>query len=170
MPEPTTAEIADRIEAGRVALRDLRPALEAGAPWPLSERFDHADEAVWGPPEILAHLAEMVPYWTGEMERVLDGAARGAEPVPFGRLATDDVRTAVLGRDRSLPVAELLSRIDADADRLEQRLRGLTEVGLDRRGLHPRRGEQSVRELLERFVVDHLDEHLRQLRPLLSRN
>lgn len=90
--------------------------------------------------------------------------------MPFGRLATDDVRTAVLGRDRSLPVAELLSRIDADADRLEQRLRGLTEVGLDRRGLHPRRGEQSVRELLERFVVDHLDEHLRQLRPLLSRN
>ena len=38
----------------------------------------------WGPPEMLAHVAEMLPYWLGEVERILDGPT-GAGPVRAGR-------------------------------------------------------------------------------------
>ncbi len=101
--------LLDRLDAARAGLAATRPAVEAGAPWPLAETFDDSDEARWGPREVLAHLAEMVPYWLGEIERVLAG---DPEPVPFGRIATDPVRIAIVERDRSLPPRELYDRID----------------------------------------------------------
>jgi hypothetical protein len=166
------AAVADSL-AGRLrdharSLSSLRSALVDGAPWPLSERFDHSDEAAWGPPEILAHIGEMLPYWHGEAERVIDGKARGLEPVPFGRTATDDVRIGIIGRDRSLPVRELLSRIDADAERLASRMETLRADELLARGRHPTRGELTVAELLDRFAVTHFEEHIVQLRTGLS--
>ena len=36
--------------------------------------------------ELLAHVAEMLPYWLGEVERILAGPP---EPVPFGRVGSD---------------------------------------------------------------------------------
>src|SRR6476646_2623773 len=62
-----------RLRAARDGLATTRPAIEAGAPWPMAAVYDDSDEARWGPGEVLAHLAEMAPYWLGEIERVLDG-------------------------------------------------------------------------------------------------
>ena len=73
-----------RLRAARDGLAPTRPAIEAGAPWPMAAVYDDSDEARWGPGEVLAHLAEMAPYWLGEIERVLDGAA-GARAVRPGR-------------------------------------------------------------------------------------
>ncbi|HYM82569.1 MAG TPA: DinB family protein [Candidatus Dormibacteraeota bacterium] len=151
-------------EAGR-SFAELRPAVVAKEPWPLAERFDHAPEASWGPPEILAHVEEMLPFWSGEMERIL--AAR-LEPVPFGRVATDPVRLGIIGRDRAVPLRELFDRIDADVARWQRRLPVLGAGDLARRGLHPRRGEMSVADVLEAFVVGHLEEHAMQLRDVLA--
>jgi len=154
-----------RLEAATAALEATRPAIEAGSPWPLAATFDHSDEAHWGPPEVLAHLAEMVPYWLGEIERVLAGAP---EPVPFGRVATDTVRLSVLERDRSLPPHELYDRTTSALERLERRLETLTQVELARRGLHPRAGEMTVAEMPDRFIIGHMAEHILQLEELVG--
>ena len=84
--ESGLAALAARLSAARDDLLRLEAAVTAGAPWPLSDHFGVEPEAHWGPPETLAHLAEMIPYWTGEMARVLDASD---EPVPFGRVASD---------------------------------------------------------------------------------
>jgi hypothetical protein len=156
----TTSDLAARLEAASKRLAGLRPAVEAGAPWPLSDNFGTEPEASWGPPETLAHVAEMLPFWLGEIERLVDG--RG-EPVPFGRVATDQIRLLVLERDRSLPPRELFARIAADTDRVARRLKALTPRHTTRRGIHPRRGEMTVEELAEHFLVNHLEEHADQL-------
>jgi hypothetical protein len=157
--------LADRLHAATAGLRATRPAVEAGAPWPLETTIDNSDEAHWGPPEVLAHLAEMATYWTGEIERVLAGAP---EPVPFGRIATDPVRLAVLERDRSLPARELYDRTTSALERLERRLTELTPADLARRGLHPRLGEMTVAQIPERFIATHLAEHVVQLEAVLG--
>ena len=59
-------------------------------------------EASWGPREVLAHVEEMLPFWLGEMERVIDGD--GSAAVPFGRTADDAIRLGIIDRDRSLPL------------------------------------------------------------------
>ncbi len=153
-------ELIPRLTAANDRLAALRPAVEAGAPWPLSDNFGTEPEASWGPPETLAHVAEMLPFWLGEIERIVDGRT---EPVPFGRVASDPVRLLVLERDRSLPPRALFDRIAADADRVGKRLATLTPAGAARRGLHPRLGEMTVEALAERFIVSHLQEHAQQL-------
>ena len=151
------ADVADRLTA-------LRPVLE-GREWPLAERFDHAPEASWGPREVLAHLEEMFAFWLGEAERVVDMTAG---PEPFGRVGTDDVRVAVIGRDRTLPVRELLARIFAGIERWRRRWPELSEAERARTGLHPTQGELTVDDLATRFVADHAEGHLDQLGEILG--
>jgi hypothetical protein len=139
----------------------MRRALEAGAPWPVATRFDHSPEATWGPPEILAHLGEMLPYWLGEAERIL--ASDDDEPIPFGRLATDDLRLAIISRDRKLPITELQALVQVGIERWRQRLGELDDRDRGRQGVHPTRGVQSVVDVANRFVASHLEEHLDQL-------
>ena len=149
----------------RDRLDGLRPAVEAGAPWPMAARFDHDPEASWGPMELLAHVAEMLPFWLGEVERIL---VEPPDPVPFGRLGTDPVRIALIGRDRTLPVAELYTRIDAGLKRWVDRLATLSPAQLAKIGLHPRLGEMTVEAIIERQVIGHFDEHVRQLESILG--
>jgi DinB superfamily len=160
-----TDDLVARLETASKRLAALRPAVEAGAPWPLSANFGTEPEASWGPPETLAHVAEMLPFWLGEIERVVDGTA---EPVPFGRVATDQLRLLVLERDRSLPPRELFERIAAGTDRVARRLETLTARDALKRGVHPVRGELTVEALAERFIVSHLEEHAEQLATVLA--
>ena len=154
-----------RLEAAAAALLALRGEVEAGAPWPMAELYGVEPEASWGPPELLAHVGEYLGYWLGEIERVLEGD--GVTPVPFGRVATDTLRLGVIGRDRSLPLHELFSRIEADAARVARRLGELDEAAAATRGLHPTRGAMTVRELLQPFLVEHTEGHVKQLREIL---
>lgn len=157
---------ADRLEAAVGAILAHRDRVERAGPWPLAEMYGTEAEASWGPPELLAHLDEMLRYWLGEIERILDGPPDAA--VPFGRVASDAVRIGVIGRDRTVPLRELFARLDADRARVAARLRELTLEESGRRGLHPARGELSVVDIVERFVVGHLEEHVSQLRAILA--
>jgi hypothetical protein len=158
--------LASRLETAASAILALRPAVEARSPWPMAELYGTEAEARWGPPEVLAHLEEMLPFWLGEMERILDGP--GGAPVPFGRVATDTVRIAIIGRDRTVPVRELFARVESDATRLAARMRQLNPADVEREGIHPRLGVLTVGALLERFTVTHLEEHVEQLRESLD--
>jgi len=159
--------LLQRLHEGSARLGATRPGVVAGAPWPLAERFDDAPEAEWGPPEVLAHVAEMIPYWQGEMERIL-AADAGAGAVPFGRLATDTNRLGILERDRSLPPGELYDRIDHAVERFGRRLETLTGDESTRLGVHPKRGEMTIADLADRFVVGHLADHAVQLEGILG--
>jgi DinB superfamily len=157
---------ADRLEAAAAAMLELAPRIEAGAPWPLAEMYGPEPEASWNPPELLAHVEEYLPYWLGEIERVLAGD--GGTPVAFGRVATDTVRIGVIGRDRTVPLRELFARIKSDAPRVAARLRELSEADAARTGIHPTRGEMAVRDMLDPFLVGHTEGHVTQLREILD--
>jgi DinB superfamily len=162
----TLSALADRLDAATRELEGLRPAIEAGEPWPLTDVYGPGPESSWGPREVLAHVAEMLPYWMGEIERILDGAT--GEAVPFGRTEADAVRVAIIGRDRTMPSRELLSRVGSDARRVARRLRELPDDDAARVGQHATRGPISVAEIVERFQVGHLEGHVTQLREILA--
>jgi hypothetical protein len=157
---------ARRLRTASEALLALVPRVETGTPWPLAEVFGPEPEASWGPPELLAHVEEFLPYWMGEIERVLAGAID--EPVPFGRVATDPVRSGIIGRDRTLPFRELGSRIRSETVRVAGRLGELSTDEAGRHGLHPTRGAMTVTEMLDPFLVGHLEGHVVQLEEILA--
>jgi hypothetical protein len=157
---------AARLETAVAAIVAMRPDIEAGAPWPLAEVYGPEPEASWGPPELLAHVEEYLRYWMGEIERVL--AADEGSPAAFGRVASDGIRLGVIGRDRTLPFRELFARIEADSSRVAKRLAELDDDQAERRGVHPARGEMTVREMTEPFLVGHTEGHVTQLREILG--
>jgi hypothetical protein len=165
-PTNPTARTIGRLRDAAAGFAGFDSAIEAGRPWP-SHVIDHdgGPESEWGPTEVLAHVTEMLPFWLGEIERILDGAP---EPVPFGRTATDRLRIMTIERDRTLPPTELLDRIGAAVERYARRLDRLTASDLARRGLHPSLGEVSVANALERFVVSHAEGHVIQLAETLG--
>lgn len=160
-----TSDLLARLRRDADEVLSLRQGVADGEPWPLAPAFGPS-EGDWGVREVLAHLAEMIPYWTDQSERIL---AEPTEPASFGREATDDVRVAIIGRDRSLPASVLFQRIADEVGLTERRLGRMSDDDLARRGLHPRRGAMSVGDIFERFVADHLAEHAAQLRDILSR-
>ena len=158
-------DIADRLLDARTRLDALRGEVEARAPWPASENFGAEPESSWYPPELLAHVAEMVPYWMAQIERILEGYP---EPVPFGRVQTDEERIAAIGRDRALPVGDLFDRIAEGTEAAGRRLGELSAEQIERRGTHPTRGEMTVEAVVERMLINHIGEHVEQLDSILG--
>ena len=107
----------------------------------------------------------MLPYWLGEIERVIAGPV---EPVPFGREPTDLVRVLTVDRDRTLPVSELYARLDNSLERVLRRLLELDERQAARRGLHKQRGEMTVRQIVDTMLAGHIEEHCRQMAAALD--
>lgn len=165
---PFTADPSSRLAASRAAFAALRPRVEASAPWPLADDFGTGPEASWGPREVLAHTAEMLPYWLGEFERVVEAGRGSGDGRPFGRTAEDPLRLGVLERDRSLPFRELFDRIDAGIGRWGRRIASGSPGDDAAIGLHPRLGEMTAGEIRDRFVVAHLDDHAAQLEATLA--
>ncbi len=156
----------DRLRLARAAYADMHARVAAGEPWPLATAFGTEPEAAWGPREVLAHVAEMLPFWLGEMERVIDGD--GGSAVPFGRVADDAVRIGLIARDRTLPLRVLLGRVDTGLRDWVERLGTLTEDERNRMGVHPRLGEMAAAAVLERFVLGHAEDHVAQLEAIIA--
>ncbi len=156
----------ERLAAARRAYADLAPRVMAGEPWPLAEDYGTGPEASWGPREVLAHVEEMLPFWLGEMERVIDGDGRAA--VPFGRTADDPIRIGFIERDRSLPLRVLFGRIDTGLRAWEERIPTLTDAESARVGAHPRLGEMPAPAILEQFVIGHAEDHIAQLSDIIA--
>ncbi len=120
-----------------------------------------ADE--WTIMQNLAHIVEFMPYWAGEVDKVL------AEPgCLFGRTPDN------AGRLQGISQHELdsLSKIDAALSesyvKLDGVLRKLHDSDLGLIGNHVRYGEKSIGWLIDDLIVDHLKGHVEQIQQNLS--
>jgi hypothetical protein len=158
------AELQHRLAAAEARLAALADAELTGLTEP-----DPGESERWDAGQVWAHLAEFPTYWLGQVLRVIDAAAAGQpQPIPFGRVKTDAARIEAIERDRREAPRALLERVRAGIERTRIQLDNFTLEELDVHGLHPTRGEISVASIIERFVVDHLEEHAAQLELLAA--
>jgi DinB superfamily len=114
----------------------------------------------WDRGQVLAHVAEMLPYWGQQAELI--AAGRQAE---FGRVKGDPDRLAAIERDRREDPERLLGRVDEGVAAVLALLDRLDAAALARTGRHQTLGEMTVAEIIDRFAVAHLEEHAEQLDP-----
>lgn len=117
--------------------------------------------AEWSATEILAHVAEFMPYWAEQAAQV---AARGRDGEPFGRTHDDPARIAAVDAHAHDPLDESEARAVEATRTAIATLRRIPADGWARTAVHARRGEMTVAQIVEQFIVHHLDEHSSQAR------
>jgi DinB superfamily len=156
-----------RLDTALARLRAVQQRLDehaaAGPPPGLTEPDPGGTER-WEAGQVWAHLAEFPPYWLAEIQHILERRASGdPEPIPFGRTKTDPGRIAAIERDRHDDPAALLRRVQDGIAATVSQLETLHSDAMSTRGLHPTRGEMTPGEIVDRFIIDHLEEHTDQL-------
>jgi hypothetical protein len=114
----------------------------------------------WDRGQVLSHVAEMLPYWVGQAMHVVSSGGGG---VGFGRTKATPSRLQRIESGRHEDVPALLARIDAGVTDARKLIERLSDDELRMTGTHPTLGEMSVAQLLDEFVVDHMEEHAEQL-------
>jgi hypothetical protein len=159
--------VPDPAEDFIVALDELLPRFAAVAAAPDTVALTEPDPALgerWDRGQVWAHLVEFVPYWMEQIQHVIE--AESDQPVPFGRVKTDPDRIAAIQAGRHHPVAGQWEELENEIGDLKAFLTGLADEEWDRTGEHPTLGTMTVPQMVERFLVDHLDEHATQLESL----
>jgi hypothetical protein len=122
----------------------------------------------WEAGQVWAHLAEFPAYWLEQARGVI--AAGAGSPVPFGRTKTDPGRLAAIERERRTAPLDLFERARGDIDDVANFLRALPAAAWELIGEHPTLGPMRIDQIVERFVVAHLEEHADQLDLLAGRH
>jgi len=115
----------------------------------------------WEAAQVWAHMAEFVGYWQAQLERVVDNYQ--GQPVPFGRTKEDAGRIEAIEAGRSVPIAELMEEVHGGIEVTRRYLPTLSAEQWGATGLHATRGEMTVPQIVERFTINHLEEHADQL-------
>ena len=153
------ADFATRLDVALARLEAHAEATSAGltpADARTGERWDEGQ--VW------AHLAEFIPYWIVQVGVVL----AADEPPPFGRTQTDPGRLGAIDRRRTETPEALMATVRGEAVALRDLITQLDAAAWERRGVHPTLGTLTVTQMVEEFLVGHLEQHAAQLDSLDS--
>jgi hypothetical protein len=143
-----------RLLAAAERIRELGPAFEGltSADAQTGERWDRG--------QVLSHVAEMLPYWVGQAMHVVSSGGGG---VPFGRVKSTPARLQRIESGRYDDPGALLVRIDAGIRDAVALLRRFSDDELRLTGMHQTLGAMTVAELVDEFLVDHVEQHVAQL-------
>jgi uncharacterized damage-inducible protein DinB len=122
-------------------------------------------ERDWSVMQILAHVAEILPYWAHQAR---DVAARTENNLPFGRTAEDPDRIAAVEEHAHDALDVTLRRIREGLAETVAVLRAIPAEGWQKTARHERRGEMSVARAVDDFLLAHAKEHAAQVEQVLN--
>src|SRR5206468_10133775 len=102
----------------------------------------------WSGAQLLAHTAEIMPYWA---DQAVEVAMRAEDDQPFGRVEADPDRIAAVERGVGRSGAELRQAVLASLDQATRTLGSLPRAAWSRTARHERRGSMSIETALRQF-------------------
>ena len=123
-----------------------------------------ADE--WSAMQTLGHVTEMIPYWLSHCRTLM--AATGGPP-EFGRIAGSPERLAGVAHGAAAEPHALLDQLRHEVRAAAREIRGLSATERAKRGRNRERGEMTVADVVESFIVRHAEDHLGQVQAALRR-
>jgi uncharacterized damage-inducible protein DinB len=121
-------------------------------------------EHEWSAMQVLGHVVEMIPYWMGHCH----GLIAATEPPRFGRTPDAPGRLAGVARGAAAEPDELLRWLQEEVQAAARWIRQLSGADRGKKGLHIKRGEMRVGDIVELFIVAHAEEHVVQVRAALG--
>ncbi len=117
-------------------------------------------ENEWSAMQVLGHMVEMIPYWLNHCRALIVAAG---EPPRFGRTLEAPERLAGVERGAIGNPDELLRQLSDEVQAAAHAIRHMSPAERGKKGIHLRRGEMTVADVIEEFVVAHAEEHLAQV-------
>lgn len=121
-------------------------------------------ENEWSAMQIMGHMTEMIPYWLAHCQGLI---AAAAEPPRFGRTLDAPERLAGVERGATGEPDEFVRRLNDEVQAAATALRRMSAAERGKKGLHLTRGEMTVADVVEHFIVAHAEDHLAQVRASL---
>ncbi|MBL8206440.1 MAG: DinB family protein [Blastocatellia bacterium] len=118
-----------------------------------------ADEA-WSVMEILCHVAEFVPYWTGQTLQIVQQPGE-----PWGRTHTDTARLEAVQQAGSHSLSEVMTVIRDGVQKSAATLCGLNQRDLSSEAMsrNPRWARQPASFIVEHLLIEHVEKHRSQV-------
>ncbi len=117
----------------------------------------------WTIMQNLWHIVEFMPYWAGEIEKVV------AEPGRiFGRTAEDEGRLRGISEHETDSLEEVKAALPRSYAKLAGVLGSLKDSDLEMTGRHVRYGEKPLAWVVEEFETGHLRGHVEQIKRCLE--
>jgi uncharacterized damage-inducible protein DinB len=117
----------------------------------------------WPVMSTMAHVVEMLPYWAGQATLIATKPG-----TPFGRTHDDPGRLGAIAAHASDPVEVVRTSLQSSREASLRALKALPEAAWDVTGEHPTRGKMSVSQVVEAFMVRHVEEHCEQVEATLA--
>jgi uncharacterized damage-inducible protein DinB len=160
----TTLPANPKVEAIRESARNSNATLHQLIDGPLShieasKLYQSPAENEWTIIQNLAHVVEFMPYWAGEIEKVI--AEPGCE---FGRTPEDTGRLQGISEHERDSLSRIKAALPGSYARLDEVLGRLKDNDLELTGKHVRYGEKPLYWLIEEFVTNHLSGHVEQIK------
>jgi len=118
----------------------------------------------WSAMQTLGHMTEMIPYWLNHCRTLI--AVTGTPPT-FGRTPGSPERLAGVVHGASADPDALLRQLREEVRAAAGVIRQLSPAERGKRGISTERGEMTVAQAIESFIVDHAEEHLAQVQTAL---
>jgi hypothetical protein len=151
--EDRTTRLERGVEALLDALQGVRTDLLYAIP----------GEGEWPVMSTLAHVAEMLPYWANQCAAIAQAPGK-----QFGRTHDDPGRLQAIDQHGEDALAVIGPSILASLHQALDTLRTIDESRWALRGQHPTRGSMSIQQVVDTFMVGHVDDHLKQVRAALA--
>jgi len=118
-------------------------------------------QGVWSVMDILCHIREFIPFWTGETVRI----ARRPEEA-WGRDHTDTGRLAAVTNTAAYELDDVAADIRRFARESAETLNGLSDADLsiEATSKNPRWGRKPASFVVDHLLVGHVEKHLGQIR------
>ncbi len=120
-------------------------------------------ENEWTIMQNLAHIVEFMPYWAGEIEKLVAEPGRN-----FGRTQQDEGRLRGISEHEKDNLKKIKAALPGGYVRLDEMLGSLKDSDLDLVGKHVRYGEKTLDWFIEDFVTNHLSGHVKQIKRCLE--
>ena len=119
------------------------------------------EEGVWSIMDILCHIREFVPFWTGEALRIARGSGE-----QWGRDHTDNARMAAISGPRHTSWRMWRQTFGGLVQRSADTLAELSDADLaiEATSKNPRWGLKPASFIVDHLLVQHVEKHFGQIR------
>ena len=117
----------------------------------------------WSIMQNLAHIVELMPYWAGEIEKLVAKPGQN-----FGRTMQQEARLQAIREHGRDSLDQVRAALPGSYARLEEVLTSLKDSDLRLTGNHVKFGDETLDWFIEEFVTGHLVNHLEQIKGCLA--